>query len=141
MNQEEDFQRYAALIDYYRSQLDSIENQNNYLQAAIMDYQKAKLTIEKLSETKSGNEMLIPIGGGVFTYATTKDSSKVLTDIGAGIVVEKKPKDALSIIDNRIEGLQENQKSLSKMSDQIQDQMKEISRKAQAIYEQSLQEG
>lgn len=139
MNQEEEFQRYATMIDYYRSQLESIENQNSYLHAAIMDYQKAKLTVEKLAETKSGNEMLIPIGGGVFTYATSKKPSKVLTDIGAGIVIEKDPKDALNVIDKRINELKENQQTLNNMSEQIQDQMKEISRKAQAIYEQSVQ--
>jgi len=140
MNQEEEFQRYAAMVDYYKSQLESIENQNNYLQAAIMDYQKAKLTVQKLSKTQTGNEMLIPIGGGVFTYATTKKPSKVLADIGAGIVIEKNPKETLSIIDKRIKDLQENQQSLNEMSEKIQNQMKEISQKAQAIYEQSLQQ-
>jgi len=139
MNQEEEFQRYAALIDYYKSQLESIENQYNYLQAAIMDYQKAKITVEKLAETKSGNEILIPIGGGVFTYANVKKPSKVLTDIGSGIVIEKTPKDALLVMDKRIKGLQENLDSLNTMSQQIQDQMQEISKKAQQIYEQSLQ--
>ena len=139
MNQEEEFQRYAALIDYYKSQLESIENQYNYLQAAIMDYQKAKITVEKLAETKSGNEILIPIGGGVFTYAAAKKPSKVLTDIGSGIVIEKTPKDALLVMDKRIKGLQENLDSLNTMSQQIQDQMQEISKKAQQIYEQSLQ--
>jgi prefoldin alpha subunit len=140
MNQEEEFQRYAAMIDYYRSQLESIENQNNYVQAAIMDYQKAKLTVQRLAETQSGKELLIPIGGGVFTYAASKKPSKVLTDIGSGIVIEKKPEDAIKTLDKRIKGLQENQQSLNTMSNQIQDQMKEISRKAQAIYEQSMQE-
>ncbi|MBS3778005.1 MAG: prefoldin subunit alpha [Candidatus Thermoplasmatota archaeon] len=139
MNQEEEFQRYAAMVDYYKSQLESIENQNNYLQAAIMDYQKAKLTVKKLAETKSGKEILVPIGGGVYTYATSKKTSKVLTDIGSGIVIEKKPDDAVAVIDKRIKGLQENKESLTSMSEQIQDQMKEISRKAQAIYEQSMQ--
>ncbi len=137
MNQEEEFQRYASMIDYYRSQLESIDTQNNYLQAAILDYQKSKLTVEKLAETKSGNEILIPIGGGVFTYATTKNTTKVLTDIGAGIVIEKTPKDAISIIEKRIDGLKENQQNLITMSNQIQEQMKEISKKAQEIYEQS----
>jgi prefoldin alpha subunit len=140
MNQEEEFQRYAAMIDYYKSQLESIENQQNYLQAAIMDYQKAKLTVEKLSETKSGKEILIPIGGGVYTYATSKKPSKVLADIGSGIVIEKNPKDASGIIDKRIDALQSDQQSLSQMSEQIMNQMNEISKKAQEIYEQSVQQ-
>lgn len=140
MNQEEEFQRYAAMIDYYKSQLESIENQQNYVQAAILDYQKAKLTIEKLSETKSGKEILIPIGGGVYTYATSKKPSKVLADIGSGIVIEKNPEDASGIIDKRIDALKSDQQSLSQMSEQIKNQMNEISKKAQEIYEQSVQQ-
>ena len=52
-------------------------------------------------------------------------------------MVEKTPKDAISIIEKRINGLKENQHTLITMSDQIQEQMKEISKKAQEIYEQS----
>ena len=140
MNQEEEFQRYAAMVDYYKSQLESIENQQNYLQAAIMDYQKAKLTIQKLAETKSGKEILIPIGGGVYTYAASKKPSKVLADIGSGIVIEKNPKGALGIIDKRINALQSDKQSLNQMTQQIQNQMNEISKKAQEIYEQSVQQ-
>ena len=140
MNQEEEFQRYAAMVDYYKSQLESIENQQKYLQAAVMDYQKAKLTIEKISETKSGKEILIPIGGGIYTYATSKKPSKVLADIGSGIVIERKPKDALGIIDKRINGLQSDKQSLNQMTQKIQNQMNEISKKAQEIYEQTVQQ-
>ncbi len=139
MTQEEEFQRYAALVDQYESQLASIENQYNYLQAAIMDYQKAKFTIEKLAETKSGKELLIPIGGGIFTFAASKKPSKVLADVGAGVVIEKNPKDAISIIDKRIMGLQANQESLTEMSKQIQKQIQTISEKAHEIYNQSVQ--
>lgn len=139
MTQDEEFQRYAALVDQYESQLASIENQYNYLQAAIMDYQKAKFTIEKLAETKSGKELLIPIGGGIFTFAASKKPSKVLADVGAGVVIEKNPKDAISIIDKRIMGLQANQESLTEMSKQIQKQIQTISEKAHEIYNQSVQ--
>jgi prefoldin alpha subunit len=139
MTQEEEFQRYAALVDKYESQLASIENQYNYLQAAIMDYQKAKFTIEKLAETKSGKELLIPIGGGIFTFAASKKPSKVLADVGGGVVIEKNPKDAIRIIDKRIMGLQANQESLTEMSNQIQKQIQTISEKAHEIYNQSVQ--
>ena len=137
MNREEEFQRYAALVDHYESQLASIENQYNLIQAAIMDYQKAKFTVEKLAETKSGNEMLIPIGGGVFTFATSKNPSKVLADVGAGVVIEKNPKDTMKIMDKRIKGLQMNQESLTELSKQIQKQIQAITEKAHELYEQS----
>lgn len=133
MTNEEEIQRYANLIEYYRSQMESIENQFNYLQAAILDYSKAKMTIEKINETKTGTDVLIPLGGGTFTYATAKNTKKILTEIGEGIVLEKTPTDAMELVEKRIQQLTQSQESLSAMSQQIQKQINEISAKAQEL--------
>jgi len=133
MTNEEEIQRYASIIEYYRSQLESIESQFNYLQAAMLDYSKAKMTIEKINETKTGTDILVPLGGGTFTYASAKNTSKILTEIGANLVLEKSPTDAIEIIDKRIQQLTQSQESLSAMSQQIQNQINEISAKAQEL--------
>jgi len=133
MTNEEEIQRYANIIEYYRSQLESIESQFNYLQAAMLDYTKAKMTIEKINETKTGTDILIPLGGGTFTYASAKNTSKILTEIGAGYVLEKSPTDAMELIEKRIQQLTQSQESLSAMSQQIQNQINEISAKAQEL--------
>ena len=137
MNQEEEFQQYASLMDYYKSQLESLENQFSYVQAAINDYGKAKITIEKLGESVDDTDLLIPIGGGTFSYAKAKDTKKILTEIGAGIVVEKKPEEALKILDRRIEELQKSQENISNVSQKIQTQLNEISEKAQNMFSNS----
>lgn len=133
MTQEEEFQRYATLVEYYKEQLQSIDQQFSYLQAAVMDYNKAKITIEKIGEAKEGTEILIPIGGGTFSFATVKDTKKILTEVGAGIVLEKNPDEANEILDRRIEDLQKNQEALSNMSKNIQQQLEEVSAKAQQL--------
>ena len=75
----------------------------------------------------------VPLGGGTFAFATTKNTSKILTDVGAGIVIEKTPKDAIDIIQKRIEVLEQSQKNLTTMSQQIQQQMNEVSMKAEQM--------
>lgn len=136
MTNEEELQRYAALMEHHKNQLASIENQFSYLQSAILDYTQAKMTIEKINETKKGTEILVPIGGGVFTYATAKETTKLLADIGAGLVIEKNPEETLKIIDKRIETLQQTQETLSKMSKQIQNEINQVSEKAQKMLAQ-----
>jgi prefoldin alpha subunit len=133
MNKEEEFQRYANLIDYYKNQLQSLETQFSYLQATILDYTQAKISIEKLSQTKKGTELLVPLGGGTFTFASAKDTAKILTDVGAGIIVEKTAEESIQIIQKRIEVLEQSQKNLSNMSQQIQQQLTEISSKAEQM--------
>ena len=133
MNPEEEFQRYAQLIEYYKSQLASLENQFSYLQATIVDFSQAKITIEKIKETTNGSEILIPIGGGTFSFATLKDHERILTDIGAGIIIEKTPEEAINIIEKRIEDLQKNQDALSSLSQKLNNEMEEVSMKAQQL--------
>jgi prefoldin alpha subunit len=133
MNPEEEFQRYASLIEYYKQQLSSIETQFSYVQSSIMEYSQAKITIEKIKETKTGTEILIPIGGGTFSFAAVKNPSKILTDVGAGIIIEKTPSESIEVLEKRIENLQKNQESLSSYSQQIQKEMEEVSNKAQQI--------
>jgi len=134
MTQEEEFQQYASLMEYYKNQLESLENQFSYLQAAISDYTKASITIEKLGETQNDTELLIPIGGGTFSFAKAVETNKILTEIGAGIVVEKKPDEAIEILTKRIDELKKSQDNISEVSQKIQMQLQEVSEKAQKMY-------
>ena len=70
MTKDEELTKYMALIEQYKEQMNSIETQFSYLQAAINDYNKAKITLEQLSNTESGAEILLPIGGCTFINAT-----------------------------------------------------------------------
>ena len=82
MNKDEELNRYMVQIEQYKEQMNQLEMQFQYLHAALADYNKAKLTLENLSNADTGSEVLLPIGGGVFIDATAKNTSKVLMDIG-----------------------------------------------------------
>lgn len=136
MTKEEELSKYMVLIENYKEQLGSLEMQSSYLQAAIADYTKAKMTLEQLSNTDEGTDILFPIGGSTFISATAKDTAKVLFDIGGGIVAEKTSNDAIKKIDKRIESLQQTQEKLSSMAQQLQAEANEVSNKAQELLSQ-----
>ena len=133
MTKDEELAKYMALIEQYKEQMNSIEMQSQYLQAAIADYNKARLTLEQLSNTDTGTEMLLPIGGSTYIDAAAKNTSKVLYDIGGGIVTEKTTEDAIKKIDKRIEGLQKTQEKLITTIQQLQSETTEVYAKAQKI--------
>jgi len=133
MNREEELAKYLSLIEYYKDQLNSIEIQSSYLQAAIAEYYKTRMTVEQLNKISDGNEILIPVGGSTFINACIKNPSKVLFDIGAGIVTEKTVDDAIKKINQRIENLQETQKKLLSIAQQLQNEAAEISKKMQKL--------
>jgi len=133
MTKDEELTKYMALIEQYKEQMNTLEMQSQYLKAAIADYNKAKITIEQLSNTDTGTEILLPIGGSTYINAAAKNTSKLLFDIGGGIVTEKTSDDAIKKIDKRIEGLQKTQEKLIEAMQNLQNEATEVSAKAQKL--------
>ena len=136
---EEEITRNLTMIEYYKEQLNSIDMQAQYLQAAIADFHKAKITVEQLHKADDESEILIPIGGGTFLNGSLKDSSKVLVDIGAGLVTEKTVDGAVKKIEERIKDLQGNQEKLVEMGQKLQNEATELSQKTQQMMEDKQQ--
>ncbi len=133
MTSEDELTKYMAIIEHYKEQMNAMDMQASYVQAAIMDYSKAKVTLEQLSKAEKNSEVLFPMGGSTFINGQIKDPSKVLFDIGAGIVTEKTSEDAVKQINKRIEDLQKTQGRLNSMMQQIENEAAEVSQKAQRI--------
>jgi prefoldin alpha subunit len=133
MTWEEELQKHMEMIEYYKEQLRLLELQFSYLQSAIADQTKAKLTLEKLSKVKKDADVLLPIGGGAFIDATAKNPSKVLFEVGGGVVLEKTADEAAEKIGKRITDLQQTEEKISSMAQQLQTGVAEASDKAERL--------
>jgi len=133
MTKEEELQKYMVLIEQYKEQLNSLDIQFSYLQNAIMDQTKAKMTLEHLGKGNTGVDVLLPIGGGAFIDATAKKTTKVLFDIGDGIVIEKSSDDVINTMDKRIKNLQQTEEKISDMVQKLQKEASEVTDKAQKL--------
>ena len=133
MNKDEELNRYMVQIEQYKEQMSQLEMQFQYLHAALADYNKAKMTLENLSNADTGSEVLFPIGGGAFISATAKNTSKVLMDIGGDLVTEKTPEDVIKKIDERLENLEKTQVKMNEMMQNLQNEAAEVSAKAQKL--------
>ena len=137
---QEELSKYMALIEYYKEQINNLELQSSYVQNAINDYNRAKITLEQMKKVDKNSEILMPIGGSTFVYATNNNPGKVLFDIGSGIVTEKTTNDAVKNIDKRVEDLQKTIEKITSMIQQMQDEAAGISAKAeQMLSEQQKQ--
>ncbi|MBN2602709.1 MAG: prefoldin subunit alpha [Candidatus Thermoplasmatota archaeon] len=133
MNKEEELQSYLFAIEQYKEQTTSLEMQFSYVQNAILDYSRAKITLENLNNEDKEVDVLFPIGGGTYVDAQAKKTSTVLFDIGAGIVIEKTSEDAIKKIQGRIGDLQKTQERIASMIQQIQSEASELTEKAQRL--------
>ncbi len=140
MTKDEELARYLSLIEQYKEQINTLEMQSSYIQSAVLDYNKAKITLENLKKTEKDKDILLPIGGSTFINANLKNSSNVLFDIGAGIITEKKTEDAIKKIDKKIEELQSTQEKISAVIQNLQNNSTEVSAKAQKLLSESERE-
>ena len=136
MTNEQEVQKRLVLLEYYKEQLNTIDMQTQYQQAALADLHKAKMTLENLDSVDTKTDMLIPIGGGAFIATNPSDTTNVLIDIGAGYVVEKKGTDAIKQIEKQIKQVEENQEKLLALSQQLQNEAAEVSRQAEELTSQ-----
>ena len=133
MTKDEEASKYMMIVEQCKEQLNQLEMQSQYIQAAIMDYNKARLTIEQLKKIEKETEMIFPIGGGTYINSKTKKPEKILIDIGAGIVTEKTYDEAIKKIDERIQNIEKSLTRLNEMIQNIQKQGEEATEKAQKL--------
>ncbi len=136
MTKDEELQRYMIQIEQYKEQINNLEMQVNYIQSAVAEYNRAKITVENLEKLEKETDMIVPIGGGAFLNAKPTNSSKVLVDIGAGYITEKSYDDAVKKIESRIEMLEQTQERVQSMMKQMEKEATEISQKAQKLANQ-----
>ncbi len=139
MTQEEEITRNMSLIEYYKEQLQTLEVQSQYLQAALVDYNKAKLTLQNLKKTDKTPDILMPLGAGIYLNGTVTDATRILVDVGAGYVTEKQPDDAIQKIEERIKHVQENQEKMNQMAEQLQQEIHTLTQKTQKLYQETQQ--
>ena len=133
MTKDEEASKYMTIIEQCKEQLNQLEMQSQYIQAAIMDYNKARLTIEQLNKIEKETEMIIPIGGGTFINSTAKKQEKILVDVGAGIITEKTYEEAIKKIDERIQNIEKSQAKIDEMMQNLQKLGENAAEKAQKL--------
>ena len=134
-NQNEELQKYLNMLELYKGEIEYFEEQSTILQSAIIDYNKAKLTIQGLSGKKN---ILLPIGGGSYINAYVENPSKILVDVGADVIVEKKSEDAVEKINDKIEDLKKQQEHVFSMISRLTREYDELSKKAEKLIRESI---
>ncbi len=95
---KEDVKEKYLELQMLNSQLQQLQQQirNADMQSAEMD--KISFAIEEAKSIKKGQEMLVPLGQGIFIKAKAEDASSVIMSVGADVAVEKSLDDAIAIV-------------------------------------------
>ncbi|MBL7051643.1 MAG: prefoldin subunit alpha [Nanoarchaeota archaeon] len=100
-----------------------LEQQMMQLDQQLQELTSVRDSIEEISQGAEGQEMLIPLGAGVFVQGTLKDCKTVKMNVGAGAVVEKSFLDAKRLVEEQIESLENIREQMTKEGSNISQNM------------------
>jgi prefoldin alpha subunit len=140
MNEQEMRQAMAAM-EAYKAQMEAMNEQGQLLQMSLEDYSRAHDTLEALAKGKPGDEMLMPVGGSSYVYATIARSDRVLVGVGTGVTVEKPVEEAVATAKARLEEIMDAMKKVSESRTVIEAKMQQLTQILQQEYAQMQQHG
>ena len=100
-DQKELNEKYFEL-QILEQQLKQVNQQLLGMDNQLLELQRIKENLDDIANTKKDTEMLVALGGGVFSKAELKDSSKVLMNVGSNIVIEKDIASSKVVVDHQM---------------------------------------
>lgn len=140
MNEQELRQAMSAL-EMFRAQLESISGNQQLIQMSLEELARAKETLSKYQSTPQGSDILVPIGGNSFVFATVASNNKALIGIGSGITIEKPIEEAAKMMEDRARELSETAKKLNDRRITLEEQAGQLSDAIQSEMQAAQQRG
>ena len=80
-------------------------------------------SVVEMKSVDKGQEILVPLGAGIFTQGTLTQTKTLLLNVGAQVVVEKNVDDALTLIEKQMKELQTIEQSMQEEFGHISQQL------------------
>jgi prefoldin alpha subunit len=121
---EQQVQEDLIRLDAYRSQFSALAQQREILVASRQDHLRARESLEGIERSRSGDEMLVPLGGEAFVRGSVELDSPVLIGIGSGVVVEMERPKAVELLAQRTtrieQALRETEGQMGALEERVQ---------------------
>lgn len=113
-------------------QVQNLQEQIQTINNNIQELQMLKGSLEEVGEVKKDQEILIPLGQGIFTKGNIKNPDELITNVGSNILVEKnlkETKDTIKInILNLSKALENTEEEIHKNMEKLQELQKGITK-------------
>ncbi len=123
---EKEMQENVVMYKLLDNMGKDLQKQMKLVQNKLAEVEATRLAIEEIKKVKEGNEILIPVGNGVYGYGKIATAERVLVNIGANILLEKTPSEAEEFMAERREELLEASGKIERDMKKIVERMNEI---------------
>lgn len=94
----EQFKEKYLELQMLNSQLQQLQQQIQTADAQSAEMAKIAVSVEDAKSIEKGQELLAPLGQGIFIKAKAEENKNVIMSVGADVVVEKSLDDALEVV-------------------------------------------
>lgn len=131
MKNQQDLQRQLQSLNFLQQQFETLKNQIEIIDNSLHLVKTTKKTIEGLTEIKSGDELVVPIGGMAYIKAKILEPNKILMYVGSDVIIEKNHEESTEYIDELIKRHNEQRELLENQYIQLDAHIKSITPRVQ----------
>lgn len=103
-------------------QANELEQNLQLVEAQVNQLEEFKKSLAFLEKSKD-NEILSPIGRGVFIKSEIKDKEKLFVEVGSNIIVKKTPEETKKIIESQVSRLKQARVQIAAQLEITQEQL------------------
>ncbi|MBN1544432.1 prefoldin subunit alpha [Candidatus Woesearchaeota archaeon] len=89
LKKQKEIQKRYIEYQMAEQQIRQMQQQLEKLEAQTSEVAAVEQSIEDIAKAKAGDEVLVPVSGGIFFNANVGGSGTFLVNVGSGVVVEK----------------------------------------------------
>lgn len=130
---EQQVQEELARLDAYRSQLNAMLQQLQYLSASRAEHLRAREALDGLERLHADGEILVPLGGDTFVRGTPIKDSPVLVGVGSGVVVEMDRAQVTEVLTERMTKIEQAATDLEGQARALDERIQLLSRRLESL--------
>lgn len=111
--QKDELQALLYQYQLLSAQAEMLQKQNELLSTTLEEINNTIKTLGDMKGIQKGQEIMVPMGAGIFASGTIQEAERLLVNIGADTLCKKSASEALEIMEKRKAHLDEIMKKLS----------------------------
>ena len=133
-----DIQKQYLEFQILNQQLQQLQQQAGMIEKQIIELRKLSDNLDSIKQLKGNNELLVPMGAGIFMKAQLKDNSTLLINVGSDVIVKKTFLESKEMLESQLKELED---ILENANGQVSELATQLELRSQALQniEDSLQ--
>jgi prefoldin alpha subunit len=130
---ERNLEKILVELNAYEQQAQVLQRRIDLINSSLQEIALTSESLDELKNVEDDNEVLMPLGSGVYVKAKIVERKKVIFSLGADIVADKDITAAQLSLDQRSSALQNALQSTAQQLQQMANRMNELNSTAQAL--------